>query len=107
MENISGAGSRILNEILGLENNYDGLSEKIILVTENNERIDEIGICGESPIHICLYKRDIKMLRILLSGKYDPNTVNSYGETIFHIAAKLGIPFSIIFIKLAYLSKKS
>ena len=85
-------GNKILNQILGAgEVHHKSLLEKINISKDSNHNIDQIGICGESPIHICLYKKDFDMLSILLTGKYDPNSVNSFGETIFHVAAKLGI----------------
>lgn len=49
-----------------------------------------IGYCGESPGHIAIYKNDEKMLEVIIAAGADPSFKNSQGETLLHIATKLG-----------------
>ena len=79
------AGRKILNEILNSD--YRDLQERI---DNDNAAVSNLGMCGESPAHIAIYKSDSKMLRMLLDAGTEPNLRNSSGETLVHVAAKLG-----------------
>lgn len=91
-------GAKILNEALNAD--YDDLQERI---DENRSAVNLLGICGESPVHISIYKNDIKMLKILLDSGADPNSCNSKGDTAFHVAARLG---SLECLELLYDTKR-
>jgi hypothetical protein len=90
---------RILNSIL--HSDYDDLEE---LIEKHPQLIGRIGICGESPCHIAIYKSDMRLLSMLLSiGDVDPNIVNQNGNTLVHLAALLGL---YDFVELLYGTKK-
>lgn len=82
---IERSGRLILNDILNSD--YRDLAER---VEKNRDAINVVGICGESPAHIAIYKNDKEMVELLLSGGAHPNTQNSMGDTLFHIASRLG-----------------
>jgi hypothetical protein len=79
------AGRMILNEILNSD--YRDLTERI---DKNPAASSLLGICGESPAHIAIYKRDQKMLIMLLNAGTDPKLANNEGNTLVHVAAQLG-----------------
>jgi hypothetical protein len=79
------AGRLILNEILNSD--YRDLQERI---DKHPEATGTLGVCGESPAHIAIYKRDPKMLMMLLKAGVNPNLVNFEGNTLVHVAAMLG-----------------
>ena len=90
---------RILNSIL--HSDYDDLEE---LIDKYPQLIGRIGICGESPCHIAIYKSDMRLLSMLLSiGDVDPNIINQNGNTLVHLAALLGL---YEFVELLYGTKK-
>jgi len=90
---------RILNSIL--HSDYDDLEE---LIEKHPQLIGQIGICGESPCHIAIYKSDMRLLSMLLTiGDVDPNIVNQNGNTLVHLAALLGL---YDFVELLYGTKK-
>lgn len=75
----------ILNEILNSD--YRDLSERI---DKHPDAVNTIGVCGESPAHIAIYKRDVKMLKMLLDAGTSPNIVNQAGDSLVHVTARLG-----------------
>ena len=75
-----------MNEILN--SHYDELDH--LMSEENLESLNTIGTCGETPAHISIYKSDVNMLKMVLAAGYDVNLKNTNGDTIFHVAAKLG-----------------
>jgi hypothetical protein len=79
------AGRMILNEILNSD--YRDLHERI---EKNPAASSLLGLCGESPAHIAIYKRDQKMLIMLLKAGTDPKLANNEGNTLVHVAAQLG-----------------
>ncbi|KAJ1401201.1 hypothetical protein B484DRAFT_458038 [Ochromonadaceae sp. CCMP2298] len=81
----SSAGRLILNEILNSD--YRDLHERI---DSNPGAVEEVGVCGESPSHIAIYKNDLQMLRILLDAGANPNMANDEGDALTHAAARLG-----------------
>jgi len=90
---------RILNSIL--HSDYDDLEE---LIEQHPQHIGRIGICGESPCHIAIYKSDKKLLSMLLTiGDVDPNIANQNGNNLVHLAALLGL---FEFVELLYGTKK-
>lgn len=92
------AGRLILNEILNSD--YRDLSERI---EKNPDAISTVGVCGESPAHIAIYKNDAVMLKMLLDAGTSPNLVNSGGDSLVHVAARLGY---IDLLRLLYDTKK-
>ena len=80
------AGRRILNEILNSD--YRDLTEKI---DQNPQASNELGMCGESPAHISIYKKEPQMLMILLASGTNPNLRNSKGDSLLHSSARLGM----------------
>eukprot|EP01040_Poterioochromonas_malhamensis_P006586 gene6586-7090_t len=84
----------IIRLIIGevLNENHEGLQSLIheYITKRKVITINVIGYCGESPGHIAIYKNDEKMLEIIIAAGADPNFKNSQGETLLHIATKLG-----------------
>lgn len=85
---------KILNEILNSD--YRDLVERI---DQSPEASNVLGMCGESPAHIAIYKDEPKMLSILLEAGANPNIRNSTGDSLLHVAARLG---SLECVKLLY-----
>jgi hypothetical protein len=81
----SSAGRLILNEILNSD--YRDLHERI---DSNAGAVKEVGVCGESPAHIAIYKNDSQMLKILLDAGASPNMANDFGDALTHAATRLG-----------------
>jgi len=75
----------VLNEILNAD--HRDLSERI---DKHPESVSIVGVCGESPAHIAIYKRDTKMLKMLLDAGTSPNIVNQAGDSLVHVTARLG-----------------
>lgn len=76
---------KLIKEVLNADK--DSIAE---LLEANPNRINFVSQCGESPLGIAIYKRDILMVKLLLSYGALPNYVNNNGDTSFHIAAKIG-----------------
>mmetsp|Transcript_19711 Transcript_19711/g.32944 ORF Transcript_19711/g.32944 Transcript_19711/m.32944 type:complete len:367 (+) Transcript_19711:42-1142(+) len=92
------AGRMILNEILNSD--YRDLQERI---DRNPDATSSIGMCGESPAHIAIYKNDPHMLKMLLDAGTSPNLPNSAGNSLTHAAAQLG---NIYCLKILYETHK-
>lgn len=56
--------------------------------------MDCLGVRGEGPIHIAVYRNDVPMLLLLLNHtpRADINLRNINGDTALHIAALMGLP---------------
>jgi len=82
----SGSNTHTLFEVL----NGDFVSLAQLL--EENAPIDILGIRGEGPIHIAVYRIDMRMLRMLLdhTPRANINFKNIEGNTALHIAANEG-----------------
>lgn len=57
----------------------------------NKSDINLAPECGETVLHIAIYKWNRKMVRIFLEAGADPNCVNIQAESAVHVAAKLGL----------------
>ena len=79
------SGRMVLNEILNAD--HRDLSERI---DKHPESVSMVGVCGESPAHIAIYKGDTKMLKMLLDAGTSPNIVNQAGDSLVHVSARLG-----------------
>lgn len=55
-----------------------------------NSPLNQLSECGESVLHISVYKWNRRMVKIFLEAGADPNFPDHYSETSVHIAAKLG-----------------
>lgn len=77
-----------LNEVL------NGDYVHLTALLEENAPINILGLRGEGPIHMAIYRKDFKMLEMLLkhTPRADINFKNSSGNTALHIAALLGLP---------------
>ena len=53
--------------------------------------INVVGTCGEAPLHIAIYKRDERMLHILMEAGADLMYRNQNGDTALHVAARMGL----------------
>jgi hypothetical protein len=88
------SGAKVLGDVMGSNpNSYGTLFTNLHTLNENsnpNDTIEYVGLCGETAAHIATYKNDLKLLEIILRNGFHPNTKNQKGETIMHIAARLG-----------------
>jgi len=78
--------SKLINSILN--NDID-----IVMKTLDShpEQSVLIGECGETAIHVAIYKRNAEILsQLLLKSKATPSTCNSKGEPAFYITVKIG-----------------
>lgn len=80
------SGVGILNAVLN--NDVDELLVRIISEPQN---VNIVGKCGESPLHISIYKRNLNMISLLLErGKASSSICNNKGEPAYYSAVKIG-----------------
>lgn len=53
--------------------------------------IDKLSDCGETVLHIAVYKWNRKMVKIFLEAGANPNQLNRHMLSSVHVAAKLGL----------------
>lgn len=80
----------VLNDVL----NSDIISLKNRIISKGGKNVKttdfSIGLCGESPLHIAVYKRDSSMLQIMLDEGASPTLHNHIGDTPMHTCARIG-----------------
>jgi len=76
---------KLVKEVLN--GDKDAIAE---IIEAHPNRMNFISQCGECPMSIAVYKRDIHMVRLLLKAGANPNQANHQGDTVFHIAARIG-----------------
>ena len=64
--------SKLIKEVLNAD--LDALSE---IIDANPNRVNFVSQCGESPLGIAIYKRDKRMVELLLTAGADTNHTNS------------------------------
>lgn len=70
---------------------YDrGGKDEAIAEASNCEEDSEDVRVVNSPLHCAARKGDVKILRILLATRADPNLANDTGDTLLHLAASMG-----------------
>lgn len=82
MDSVEG---KMIKEVLNADTN--ALAE---IIKANPNRVNFVSQCGESPLGIAIYKRDIAMMNVLLAAGAHPNHLNRDGDASFHIAARIG-----------------
>jgi hypothetical protein len=75
----------LFNEVINSD--LAALAERI----DAGAPINFVGTCGEAPLHIAIYKRDDKMIQMLLDAGADIMFVNSNLDTALHVAARMGL----------------
>jgi len=85
---------KLIKEVLNAD--QDAIAE---IIEAHPNKVNFVSQCGESPMAIAVYKRDIGMINLLLQAGAHPNHVNHHGDTSFHIAARIG---SIEIVKMLY-----
>lgn len=75
----------LLNEVINSD--MAGLAE----VIDSGRNVNILGICGEAPLHIAIYKRDEKMINMLLDAGADIMYRNAQLDCAMHIAARMGL----------------
>ena len=77
-----------LNEVLN--GDYVHLTQLL----EEGYPVDVLGVRGDGPLHIAVYRHDARMLQLLLDHipRADINFQNVQGNTALHIAALMGLP---------------
>ena len=84
--------SKTFNEVL----NGDYINLQQLL--EEYAPVNILGKKGDGPIHIAVYRRDMRMLKMLLDAKADIRFQNAAGNMALHIAAFLGLPDFVEFL---------
>lgn len=59
--------------------------------TNTNEVINTVSDCGETALHIAVFKWNRRMVKIFLEAGADPNCLDIHTESPVHVAAKLGL----------------
>jgi Ankyrin repeats (many copies) len=78
---------KILNEVLN--NDLEALDERL---HADPHTVDSIGHCGESALHIAIYKHNMAMIKLLINFGADPNVRNTQrGDTAVMTAARMGL----------------
>jgi hypothetical protein len=85
---------KLIKEVLNAD--QDAIAE---IIEAHPNRVNFVSQCGESPMAIAVYKRDIGMINLLLQAGAHPNHVNNNGDTAFHSAARIG---NIEILKIMY-----
>lgn len=86
-------GDHLLNEVL------NGDCGNLAQLLENKAAaINILGCRGDGPIHIAVYRRDARMLQMLLDAKADVRFCNAAGNTAMHVAAFLGLEDMVILL---------
>jgi hypothetical protein len=75
----------LLNEVINSD--HAALQEMIDMKCP----INVCGTCGDAPLHIAIYKRDDKMIEMLMAAGADIMFPNSNGDTALHVAARMGL----------------
>ena len=83
----------LLNEVINSD--LAALEELLALKSPSNV----LGSCGEAPLHIAIYKRDRRMLDMLMAAGANIMFPNSNGDTAFHVAVRMGLAS---FVELLY-----
>lgn len=60
------------------------------LITNFNGSIDFLGACGEAPLHISIFKKNLTLCELILKKGADPNYMNSQGDNSIHMACRIG-----------------
>jgi len=53
-------------------------------------KVNVLGLAGESPLHIAIYKKDSVMINMLLDAQADVTFCNKDGDSPLHLCARLG-----------------
>ena len=100
-------GAQVLGDAMGSSmDSYGTFFSNLRLLNESSDPINSIhyhGICGETCAHISAYKSDLQLLDVILKNGFNPNVKNHKGDTIVHIATRLG---DLDSLKLIYSSGK-
>ena len=58
---------------------------------ENGAPVNAVGDMGESPLHVAITKRDLKVIKALLAAGARTDIVSEFGETPKQKARREGI----------------
>lgn len=71
-----------------LSDNLQSVEDSLVDATES--AVNCLGVCGETPAHVAIYRNNRELLLQLLQAGADPMRQNSGGNSLVHTAVMLG-----------------
>jgi hypothetical protein len=64
---------------------------KRLLMVCSPHAVNSLGVCGETPAHIAIYKNRKDIVQLLLQAGAEPAQINHLGHSLLHTAVNLGL----------------